>query len=280
MSWVQSVLPVPGFRAQIYLALPRMETQYRDWPDIVKKSLRDLSVSEKCWSTVRNSKYLNAYVGDSETPPESMVQLSVLLPMLEYADWSEEGIPIARDILATSPKFFDQDAKIYGRWLVSQAHKLDGIEAIAAFHEYLSYLDADGPEWLKILIPEFIRVLMYKGGFYYPPLLPEEMISQEPRTGEIEKKLWMPLEDIHDGWEQAGQVGQEMNGSGLPFGLVPRHYHHVNEGGFMIFVDYPALNYRNGEERMLPFDIFGDPRLSCRMRIMPKRKRDSRNGKE
>jgi hypothetical protein len=448
--------------AQIYLALPRMETQYRDWPDIVKKSLRDLSGSEKCWSTIRNNKYLNAYVGDTDTPPESMVQLSVLLPILEYADWNRKEIPIARDLLATLPKFFDQDAKIYGRWLVSQAHKLDGtedhksprvmdswylfhsllnlsrlalrgdetakklfldsmdyaieaahkfkyqfpiffnldtmevikaeseegqggesdvagqyahvmmqawdltkehryleeakkaaksiqglgfnlmyqanstifasgamlrlwretgdelflnlsyltlanvfnnmwlwecnygyakdystffalfplknapytavyeeIEAIAAFHEYLSYLDADGPEWLRILIPEFIRVLLYKGGFYYPPLLPEKMISQEPRTGEIDKKLWIPLEDIHDGWEQAGQVGQEIYGSGLPFGLVPRHYHRVNEGGFMIFVDYPALNYRNGEEGMLSFDIFGDPRLSCRMRIMP-----------
>jgi hypothetical protein len=448
--------------AQIYLALPRVETPYRDWSEIVKKSLRDLSGSDKCWSTIRNVKYLRAYVGASEDPPESMVQLSVLLPILEYADWAGEEIPMVKDILATLPKFFDRDANVYGRWLVSEANKLDGsedhkkprvmdswylfhsllnlsrlalrgdesakklfldsmdyaieaahqfnyrfpifydldtlevikaesqegeggendvagqyahvmmqaweitreqryleearqaaksiqgfgfnlmyqanstifssgamlrlwketgeelflnlsylalanifnnmwlwecnygyardystffalfplknapytavyeeIEAVAALHDYLSYLDDSSPEWLKILIPEFIRVLMYKGRFYYPSILPEEMISQEPRTGEIDRKLWIPLEDIHDGWEQAGQVGQEVYGAGLPFSLVTRHYHRVEEDGFMVFVDYPTLNYRSGEKGTLSFDIFGDPRLSCRMRIMP-----------
>lgn len=447
--------------AQIYLALPRVETEYKDWPGIVKKTVRDLSNSEKCWTTIRNVKYLNAYVGDYETPPESMVQLSVLLPMLEYADWSGEDIPIIADILNTLPKFFDQNAHVYGRWLLSEQNKLDGsedhklprvmdswylyhsllnlsrlalrgnetakklfldsmdyaievarkfkyqfpvfynldtmevlkaeskeghggendvagqyahvmmqawdltkeeryleeakkaaksiqglgfnlmyqanstifssgallrlwketgddlylnlsfmilanifnnmwlwecnygyaknyptffalfplqdapytavyeeIEAVAAFHDYLSYLDGHSPEWLKILIPEFTRVLMFKGSFYYPALLPEEMISQEPRTGEIDRDLWIPLEDIHDGWEQAGQVGQEVYGAGLPFGLVPRHYHRMNEEGFIIYVEYPTLNYKN-EEGRVSFDVFGDPRLACRMRIMP-----------
>jgi hypothetical protein len=447
--------------AQIYLALPRPETEYCDWPDIVKKSLRDLS-DEKCWATIRNVKYLNAYVGDYDTPPESMVQLSVLLPMLEYADWSEQEIPMSNDILATLPKFFDDKANVYGRWLISEARKLDGsddhkkprlmdswylyhsllnlsrlasrgnetakklflnsidyaievarkykyqfpvfydldtmeaikaetkegqggendvagqyahvmmqawdltkeerylqeakkaaksvqglgfnmmyqanstifssgaflrlwketgdelflnlsyltlanifnnmwlwdcnygyakdyttffalfplkdapytavyeeIEAVAAFHDYLSYIGEDSPEWLKILIPEFIRVLMFKGRFYYPPILPEEMISEEPRTGEIDRKLWIPLEDIHDGWEQAGQVGQEIYGAGLPFGLIPRHYYRVNDAGFIIYVDYPTREYSNDENGHISFQVFGDPRLSCRMRILP-----------
>jgi hypothetical protein len=75
---------------QVYLALPRMETEYIHWPEVARKSLRDLSNSEKCWSEVRGHRYLNAYVGDYETPPESMVQLTVLLPLIEYADWSGE----------------------------------------------------------------------------------------------------------------------------------------------------------------------------------------------
>ena len=110
---------------------------------------------------------------------------------------------------------------------------------------------------------------MYKGSFYYPPVLPDEMISQEPRTGEINKKLWIPLEDIHDGREQAGQVGQEIYGAGLPFSLVTRHYRSVKEKGILIYLDYPALNYKDDEKDQLSFDVFGDPRLSCRMRIMP-----------
>jgi hypothetical protein len=448
--------------AQIYLALPRPETEYRDWIDIVKKSVRDLANSEKCWSTIRNVRYLNAYVGDFDTPPESMVQLSVLLPVLEYADWNGEHVPFTEDILATLPKFFDKEANVYGRWLGSEAHKLDGsephkkprvmdswylyhsllnlsrlalngnetaktlfldsmdyamevarkfkyqfpvfydldtmevikaeskegkggendvagqyahvmmqawdltkdkkyleeakkaaktlqglgfnlmyqanstifssgallrlwketgddlylklsyvtlanvfsnmwlwecnygyaknystffalfpltdapytavyeeIEAVAALHDYLSYLDGSSPEWLNILVPEFIRVLMFKGGFYYPPLLPEEMITQEPGTGEIDLKLWIPLEDIHDGWEQAGQVGQEIYGAGLPFGLVPRHYHRVDKEGFIIYVDYPTFDYKDDEKGRISFLVFGDPRLTCRMRILP-----------
>ena len=93
----------------------------------MKKSLRDLA-DEKCWSTIRNVSYLNAYVGDTETPPESMVQLSVLLPMLEYADWVGKDIPMSNDILKTLPKFYDDKAKVYGRWLISEQHKLDGSE--------------------------------------------------------------------------------------------------------------------------------------------------------
>jgi hypothetical protein len=446
--------------AQIYLVLPRLETEYRDWPGIVKKSLRDLG-NEKCWTTIRNVKYLNAYVGDDETPPESMVQLSVLLPMLEYADWLGEEIPMSRDIIATLPKFFDEKANVYGRWLISEQDRLDGsedhknprvmdswylyhsllnlsrlalrgdetarklfldsidyaievarkfkyqfpvfynldsvevikaetkkgrggendvagqyahvmmqawdltkeqryleeakeaarslqglgfnmlyqanstifssgamlrlwketgdelylnlsylsianifnnmwlwecnygyarsyatffalfplknapytavyeeVEAVAALHDYLSYLDGNAPEWLKILIPEFIRALMFKGSFYYPPVLPEEVIAQEPRSGETNKKLWIPLEDIHDGREQAGPVGQEVYGAGLPFGLVPRHYRRFKDDGFMVYLDYPTMDCQH-EQGHISFRVFGDPRLACRMRILP-----------
>lgn len=448
--------------AQIYLLLPRFDTEYRHWPDIVKKSLRDLSASPKCWSSVRNVEYLNAYVGDTETPPESMVQLSVLLPLTEYADWLQEDIPIIETIMTTLPKFFDKQANVYGRWLMTEEHKLDGsephkearvmdswylyhsllnlsrlaiggneiakkmfldsldyaievaqtfkykfpvfyhldtmeiikaeakegkggendvagqyahvmmqawdltkderylteakkaaktlqglgfnlmyqanstvfssggllrlwketgdelflqlsfvtianifnnmwlwecdygyakkyptffalfpltdaiytavyeeIEAMAAFHDYLYYLEDDIPESLKILIPEFIRVLMYKGSFYYPPLLPEEVLSKEPGTGEIDPKVWIPLEDMHDGWEQAGQVGQEVYGAGLPFGLVPRHYHRIDEDGFMIYIDYPIRDFKKNDDQSLSFHVVGDQRLYCRMRLMP-----------
>lgn len=448
--------------AQVYLSLPHLETDYIDWPGIVKKSLRDLSNSDKCWTTIRNTHYLNAYVADNDTPPESMVQLSVLLPLTEYADWSGESSSIIDDIMKGLPKFYDQDAKVYARWLVTEEDKLDGsephkkprvmdswylyhsllnlsrlalrgdktctklfldsmdyavqvaqnfkyrfpvfydldtmeivkgeakegeggetdvaalyahvmmqawdltkdnkylqeakkaaksiqglgfhlmyqanstifasgallrlwketkdelylklsyvtlanifnqmwlwecnygyakhyrtffalfplqdapytavyeeIEAIAALHDYLSYMD-DGPipEWLNILIPEFIRVLMYKGSFYYPPNLPEEVISAEPGTGEIDKKLWIPLEDIHDGWEQAGQVGQEIYGAGLPFGIVPRHYYRLDKQGFMIYVDYPSEDFKS-EDSSASLKLLGDPRLSSRLRILP-----------
>ena len=450
------------FLAQIYLALPPVETEYIHWPDISKKSLRDLSNSIKCWSEERGRYYLNAYVADYDNPPESMVQLTVLLPLLEYAEWRGKEIPIAEDILAGLPSFFDRKADVLGRWLPAVADRLDGsepqknpeamdswylyhslmnvsrlalrgdktarklflnslnyaikvahkfeyhwpvfynlytleaiigetkegrggetdvaglythlmmqawelteeplyleeakraarslkglgfnmfyqanetlfaagamlrlwketgdelylnlsymclanifnnlwlwecnygygeqyktffalfplrdapytavyeeFEGFAALHDYLSHYESDPPEWLNILIPEFIRNILYKGSFYYPPNLPEEMLSEEPRTGEIDPKLWIPLEDVHDGWEQAGQVGQEVYGAGLPFGLVPRHYWRMPDDKFMVYVEYPIKNFSAEDRGQATFNVLGDQRLSCRLRLMP-----------
>ncbi len=104
--------------AQVFLALPRNETEYVHWPEIAKKSLRDLEQSEKCTSEVRGRRYLNAYVGDYDNPPESMVQLTALLPLLEYKDWCGVDSPLNAELLGGLPNFFDEDAKVLGRWIV------------------------------------------------------------------------------------------------------------------------------------------------------------------
>lgn len=450
------------FLAQVYLALPRIPTEYIHWPNVLKKSLRDLSNLEKCWSEHKGQRYLNAYVGDSETPPESMVQLTVLLPLLEYQEWSQEEVPITEDILPGLPGFFDPKAGVFGRWQVSETNKLDGsepqkkpesmdswylyhsllnisrlalhgdetarklfldsmdyaikvghrfeyhwpvfydlytlevmkaeikegeggepdvaclyvhvmlqaweltgekqyleeakkaartikglgfnlfyqanevlfgagallrlwketedelylnlsylciantfnnvwlwdcnygygeyyptffalfplkdapytavyeeLEGFAALHDYLANYNGDAPEWVKILIPEFIRNLLYKASFYYPPNLPKEMLTEEPKTGELDPKLWIPVEDMYEGWEKAGQVGQEVYGAGLPFGIVPRHYWHIPNEKFMIYTDYPVKDFYAGKEGMASLQILGDRRLSCRVRVIP-----------
>ena len=447
--------------AQIYLVLPRLETEYVNWPEIAEKSLKDLSNSEKCWSEIKSKRYLNAYVGDVDTPPESMVQLTVLLPLLEYSDWSEQDLPITKDILSGLPNFFDRKAGVMGRWLVSEEDKLDAsepqkqprvmdswylyhsllnlsrlavrgdkaaqklfldstdyainvahrfkyrwpvfyhldtldivtaetkegeggetdvagiythlmlqawklteeqryleeakkaakslkglgfnmfyqanevlfaagamlrlwketadeefldlsylclaniynnmwlwecdygyaehyktffalfplkdapytavyeeLEGFAALHDYLEHFDGDTPESLNILIAEFLRNMLYKASFYYPPNLPAEVMTEKPKTGELDPKLWIPLEDIYDGWETAGQVGQEVYGAGLPFAIVPRHYGRVEEGNFMIYVSYPTSNFSIQENKAY-LRIRGDARLSCHLRILP-----------
>jgi hypothetical protein len=142
------------------------------------------------------------------------------------------------------------------------------LEGYAALHDYLAHYDGDAPEWLKILIPEFIRHLLYKASFYYPPNLPGEVLVDKPKTGEIDPKLWIPIEDIYDGWEKAGQVGQEVYGAGLPFGIVPRQYWRVPNEKFMIYIDYPIKDF-SAREGETSFQVLGDRRLFCRMRIIP-----------
>lgn len=448
--------------AQVYLALPRYETEYIHWPDIAKKSLRDLNNSEKCWTKEKDLRYLNAYVGDYSNPPESMVQLTALLPMLEYAEWSREGIPLADELLAGLLRFYNKKAGVLARWLPSETDRLDGsepqknpeamdswylyhsllnvsrlavhgdkkaetlfldsmdyaikvahrfdyhwpvfynmftlevevaetkegeggetdvpgvyahvmlqayqltkeqryleeakkavrslkglgfnlfyqanitlfgagallrlwketgedqylkmsyvnmanifnnmwlwesdygygkdyktffalfplknapytavyeeLEGFAAFHDYLLQHGSRTPEWLNILSAEFLRCMLNKALYYYPPALPREMLSEKPKTGELDPKLWIPLEDIYDGWDLAGQVGQEVYGAGMPFGLIPRHYWRIPDEKFMIYIDYPITDFSSIEKGEAMFRVLGDPRLSCRLRMMP-----------
>jgi hypothetical protein len=143
------------------------------------------------------------------------------------------------------------------------------LEAFAGFHVYLENHGADLPESLNILAAEFIRNMTYKASFYYPPNLPKEVLSEEPKTGELDPKLWIPIEDIYDGWEKAGQVGQEVYGAGFPFALVTRQYWHVPDEKFMIHLDYPTESFSTVHEGKAMFSVLGDPRFSCRMRIIP-----------
>jgi hypothetical protein len=144
------------------------------------------------------------------------------------------------------------------------------MEGFAALHDYLEHFDGDTPESLNILIAEFIRHLLYKGSFYYPPNLPPEVMAEKPKSGELNPKLWIPLEDIYDGWEKAGQVGQEVYGAGLPFAMIPRHYWKVPNEKFMIYVGYPTEDFFAQEQGKVSIRVLGDRRLSCRLRVIPR----------
>lgn len=61
--------------ADIYLVLPKPQTRYYPWPEMVGKRLHDLEFSHGCWSHGAGQDYLNAYVADYQTPPELMVSL-------------------------------------------------------------------------------------------------------------------------------------------------------------------------------------------------------------
>lgn len=142
-------------------------------------------------------------------------------------------------------------------------------EVYASLTEYLR--DAEGIDILpsvRLLIAEFIRYTITRICYYYPPLLPKEMLSQEAKTGEIDPHLWIPLEDIHDGWEQSGEVGQEVYGAGIAFGIVPRQYFKVPGEDFMIYVDYPVFKFKVSKQNSLTLTIGGDNRLNCTFLIL------------
>jgi hypothetical protein len=99
-------------------------------------------------------------------------------------------------------------------------------------------------------------------------MLPKEMLSDEVKIGEVDPKLWIALEDMHDGWEKSGEVGQEVYGAGNAFGILPRHYLRVPGESFMVYVDYPTSSFTAQKGKPINFTILGDSRLICRLVIV------------
>ncbi|MEN0082371.1 MAG: hypothetical protein AAGC51_12975, partial [Flavobacterium lindanitolerans] len=86
-------------------------------------------------------------------------------------------------------------------------------------------------------------------------------------TGELQHSLWIPLEDLNDGWEKAGQVGQEVYGAGLPFAVVSRQYYRLEEEDLLFFVDYPVKGFRK-ISNSLHFHTLGSSLMPCHVYII------------
>ncbi|WP_316809322.1 hypothetical protein [Pedobacter agri] len=447
--------------AAIYVPLPKPKTRYRQWPKIVKNGLKDLIENPGCWSRVEGNSYLNAYLCDHETPPEIMVQLAVLLPLLDYTNWSGDQLAVVSTIKKGLPSFYDKKLKSILRWHPAAEDKLKGEEeqkiplvmdswylhhpllnlsrlalmgdkatkklflssldfAIKVAHEFnyewpvfykmdtLEILKAEtepgkggeqdvaglyalvmiqaytltkqkkylkeaikaadqlaavGPDimyqanntafaagamlrlfkitgtplhlnlcyrclaslfqnvqlWdcnygygknmptffalfpltdapytaayeeqevfcafhdflnhaigveilpsVQLLCGEYIRYLIDRAPFYYPTMLPDDMLSKEVKTGKVERDLWIALEDIHDGTEQSGAVGQEVYGAGNAFGILPRHFIRIEGETFMIYVDGPfsKVSKKQGE---VTFQMLSHQAMTYRVKIV------------
>jgi hypothetical protein len=448
--------------AAIYLAMPKPDTNYQPWPEILDKGLFDLQDSPGCWSQVDGNHYFNAYVCDYATPPEIMVQLAILLPLLDYVEWNDSQLDVMKKIKKGLPAFYEEKYGTIMRWhpkaadslqgdeeqkqpLVMDAwylhhpllnlsrlalkgdemarklfldslefsikvahhfnyewpvfYKIDTLEVVkaetqpgmggekdvpglyahvmlqaweltkekryldeaetaakklrglgfsllyqanntafaagallrlskitgneeykelsylclanifknvrlwdcnygygksfpsfftlfplsdapysavyeeqevfCAFHDYLRHAqDQDILPSARLLIAEYVRFLVDRAVYYYPPMLPKEMLKEKPKTGEVDPNLWIALEDLHDGWEQSGEVGQEVYGAGNAFGILPRHYMQVEGQQFMIYTDYPTYGFSPNKKKPAKFKLAGDPRLSCRLLLV------------
>lgn len=455
--------------AAVYLLLPRPETKYQDWPDMLHKSLDGLENHKGCWQFADGNAYLNAYVCDYKTPPEIMVQLAVLLPLLDFDKWSGENHSrVIKTLENGLEKFYDKELKTIVRWLPSLQENLDWSEeqkkpevmdswylhhpmlnlsrlaksgnkiaekllldsidyVIKVAHNFdyqwpvfykmatleilkaeteegqggekdvpgiyallmlqvweitgdkkyfeeavkaakkleglgfdifyqanntafsagallrlyketkneiylnLSYLciaailknvqlwecnygnaknfpnffaiyplkdapytaayeeqevyagiqsyleEAEGLDILpsvKLLLAELIKHVINRVSYYFPPKLPKDILmnNKEVKTGEIDPDLWIALEDLQDGWNQSGQVGQEVYGAGIAFGIVPRQYYKVKNSDFMVFTEYPAKDFTL-RKNSLTFSVLGNKNLTFRLVLISANKK-------
>ncbi len=445
----------------VYSQISKPEQQYADWTDIASKALHDLTNNKGCWLHYDGKSYLNAYVSDYKTPPESMVQLAVLLPLLEYENWLGEKLAIADELASGLPNFYDWELGTEARWLPGLTDNLDGEEEqkrvdvmdswylyhtlmnlarlaqkgnktaeklvldsvdfamnvahtfeyewpvfykmatleiikqesepgkggehdvpglyihfmlemrqltgekrylneavraakrlkgwgfdlfyqanntsfsagallrlyketkeeehlqlsycclaalfknvqlwecnyghgrhrpyffgifpldnapyTAAYEEFEVYTaiydylkEAEGIQILpalNLLLPEMVKYAVHRLPYYYPPMLPKEVFAEEVRSGEVNPGLWVTLEDLYDGWEENGQVGQEVYGTGLAFGIVPRQYHQIPDAGITVFIDYPVTSFRKFKNS-LTIKVKGIKTMNCHLKVI------------
>jgi hypothetical protein len=140
-------------------------------------------------------------------------------------------------------------------------------EAHAKFHEFLALGGKDVRPSLQLLIAEFQKYAVDRCWYYYPDALPVDGIAENPRNGRIERALSVPLEDLQDGFETSGQVGQELYGSGMPFVITARHYMQLPTEGATAFSNYPMYDFSVDDNGIAAWRAAGDPRCTAELRI-------------
>ncbi len=155
-------------------------------------------------------------------------------------------------------------------------------EVSAGLQEYLRISGDDANPSARLLIAELVRYSLDLCWHFYPSTLPAGILynQQDPTmretNGWIERELALPLEDLYDGWQEPGKVGQEVYGAGSCFALVARAYHPVGDGRFWLYCDYPIeLDQPRGGSRKrggntVACRVLGDARGRCRVRLVPR----------
>lgn len=454
--------------ALIYQQLPKPSTTYVDWPGRAQRTLVSLNRSKACKQIINQHLYLNAYVDSSEKPPECMVQLAILIPLLEYEQWKPNAsYSLTQELLRSFSTFFNKELGVLTRWLpkvkfekteqelseeenpeiidswyllhmllnagrlasfgneaahsifiesltylikaaqhfnyewpvfyymknfsvmkaetepgaggehdvpglyihaMLQAYELtkedlylqeaeqaakrlmkfefdllyqsnntimsgvalarlwritndrtylelsylcmanvlakmwlwecdfgygkdystfmglsplrdaeyisayEEAESLAALSAYMKEVYQVAPRELSYLLSEYGKYLLHRGQFFYPDQVPTAMISMEPREGVTQRNLSIPVEDIRSGWQQSGQVGQEVYGAAVAFVLSSYAYVSFPQVPFQVFVEYPIFHAdflsQSTKEGKITLIIAGSSPGTCKLRLI------------
>jgi hypothetical protein len=103
--------------AAICRLIPKPGTAYFDWVTVAERSMRILATAKACGRKVQGNYFLNAYVGSDRKPPESMVQGTVLTPMLEYVRWKKSMTSLPDRLRKSLLSFHNRAGRRIERWL-------------------------------------------------------------------------------------------------------------------------------------------------------------------
>jgi len=142
-------------------------------------------------------------------------------------------------------------------------------ESFAALHDYLEIAGADIEPSLQLLISEYNRYGLDRAWFYYPDVLPSEILSDTVRNGQLDANLSFPLEDLYGDGQPCGQVGQEIYGCGAAFIYASRAFHRSKAVPFDLFCDR-RMERVTEAERCLTLVVDGPAGCAARFVLRPR----------
>ncbi|HEU4961222.1 MAG TPA: hypothetical protein VFT56_12515 [Sphingomonas sp.] len=146
-------------------------------------------------------------------------------------------------------------------------------DSFAAF-EYL--LKESGPELepaARVLVGEFCKYAVDRAWYYYPDVLPNDLLATQNRNGHIDRKLSFPLEDLYVDGQPAGQVGQEIYGAGAAFIFATRAFHNIGDAPFRLFSDLFILSSERTGERAMALRLDGGDNCTANLRVVRLKRR-------
>ncbi len=136
-------------------------------------------------------------------------------------------------------------------------------ECFDSFAAFEHYLDLGGPDLIpaaKQLVSEYCRFALSRAWYYYPDTLPAEALAQDDiRNGHIDPALNFPLEDLYPDGQPAGQVGQEIYGSGAAMVFATRAFHKLDGAPFIIHCDHFLRAASTDQKNAVTFSLDGPP---------------------
>ncbi|NIM92204.1 MAG: hypothetical protein GTO18_00605 [Anaerolineales bacterium] len=111
------------------------------------------------------------------------------------------------------------------------------IETLQRLH---GVLDPD----VEKLIAEFVKHTLLTIPWSLPPLLPDGAATEHPAAyesvAENDLSLFIPLEDLRDGWDLSGAIGQQIYGSGMAPAMAAQAVIEIVPG-ITLFSGYPLI---------------------------------------
>src|SRR5690606_17981084 len=109
-------------------------------------------------------------------------------------------------------------------------------ESFAGFDEYLQQAGSDLDPAVRMRVSEYCECALVRAWVYYSAALPTAATREGGRQGGVlNRERTVPLEDLSPDGRAAGQLGQEIYGSGAASVFATRSHHPVDSASCRLY---------------------------------------------